>query len=112
MEESTNILLIDLSTLVEVTAKETVMVEKLITVKNRAGIHARPAAIIAQTANKFECDIILARDDITVNAKSIMGVITMAAGYNTVLTLRTEGSDEVEAANVIEGLFESKFEED
>ncbi|MCI5644863.1 MAG: HPr family phosphocarrier protein [Treponema porcinum] len=88
------------------------MVEKLLTVKNRAGIHARPAAIIAQTANKFECEVMLARDDTTVNAKSIMGVITMAAGYNTVLTLRTEGTDEKEAADAIEALFNSKFEEE
>ena len=85
------------------------MVEKLLTVKNRAAIHARPAAIIAQTANKFECEVMLARDDTTVNAKSIMGVITMAAGYNTVLTLRTEGTDEKEAADAIEALFNSKF---
>ena len=88
------------------------MVEKLLTVKNRAGIHARPAAIIAQTANKLECEVMLARDDTTVNAKSIMGVITMAAGYNTVLTLRTEGTDEKEAADAIEALFNSKFEEE
>ena len=88
------------------------MVEKLLTVKNRAGIHARPAAIIAQTANKFACEVMLARDDTTVNAKSIMGVITMAAGYNTVLTLRTEGTDEKEAADAIEALFNSKFEEE
>ncbi len=88
------------------------MVEKLLTVKNRAGIHARPAAIIAQTANKFNCEITLSRDDTDVNAKSIMGVITMAAGYNTVLTLRTEGSDEKEAAAAIQALFDSKFEEE
>lgn len=88
------------------------MIEKLLTVKNRAGIHARPAAIIAQTANKFACEVTLARDDTTVNAKSIMGVITMAAGYNTVLTLKTEGEDEKEAAETIAALFESKFEEE
>ena len=56
------------------------MVEKILTVKNRAGIHARPAAIIAQTANKFACEVTLSRDDSDVNAKSIVGVITMAAG--------------------------------
>ncbi|QTQ13342.1 HPr family phosphocarrier protein [Treponema parvum] len=88
------------------------MIEKLLTVKNRAGIHARPAAIIAQTANKFESEITLIRDDITVNAKSIMGVITMAAGYNTAITLQVEGSDEKEAARAIENLFEAKFEEE
>ena len=88
------------------------MVEKIVTVKNRAGIHARPAAIIAQTANKFACEVSLGRDDSVVNAKSIMGVITMAAGYNTVLTLITEGPDESEAASAIVALFESKFEEE
>ena len=89
-----------------------IMTEKLLTVKNRAGIHARPAAIIAQTANKFACEVSLSRDGTTVNAKSIMGVITMAAGYNTVLTLHTEGSDEKEAAEAILALFDSKFEEE
>jgi phosphocarrier protein len=89
-----------------------IMVEKILTVKNRAGIHARPAAIIAQTANKFACEVTLSRDDSDVNAKSIMGVITMAAGYNTVLTLKTEGPDESEAAAAIVALFESKFEEE
>ena len=88
------------------------MTEKMLTVKNRAGIHARPAAIIAQTANKDQCEVSLSRDDTTVNAKSIMGVITMAAGYNTVLTLRTDGPDEVECANEIEALFDSRFEEE
>ena len=88
------------------------MIEKMLTVKNRAGIHARPAAIIAQTANKFESEISIGREDGLVNAKSIMGVITMAAGYNTVLTLKTEGPDESEAAAAIVALFESKFEEE
>lgn len=88
------------------------MTEKLLTVKNRAGIHARPAAIIAQTANKYQCEVSLSRDDTTVNAKSIMGVITMAAGYNTVLTLTTDGPDEKECAAEIEALFESRFEEE
>lgn len=88
------------------------MTEKILTVKNRAGIHARPAALIAQTANKFACEVLIEKDSNTVNAKSIMGVITMAAGYNTVLTLKAEGADEKEAAEAIFNLFESKFEEE
>ena len=88
------------------------MVEKILNVQNRAGIHARPAAIIAQTANKFESEVTLIRDDAEVNAKSIMGVIAMGAGYNTQLTLKVEGPDETEAAEVIEELFTSKFEEE
>ncbi len=88
------------------------MVEKILTVRNRAGIHARPAALIAQTANKFACEITLERDTTIVNAKSIMGVITMASSYNTNLVLRCEGTDEQQAADTIENLFESKFEEE
>lgn len=88
------------------------MVEKILTVQNRAGIHARPAAIIAQTSNTFESEITLTKDDATVNAKSIMGVIAMGAGYNTQLTLRATGADESEAAAVIEELFSSRFEEE
>lgn len=88
------------------------MTEKFLTVLNRAGIHARPAALIAQTANKFSSEITLEKDSASVNAKSIMGVITMAAGYNTKITLRAEGADEKEAAAAIAQLFESKFEEE
>lgn len=88
------------------------MTEKILTVRNRAGIHARPAALIAQTANKFTSEILIEKDSTTVNAKSIMGVITMAAGYNTVLTLKADGSDEKQAAEAILQLFESKFEEE
>lgn len=88
------------------------MTEKFLTVQNRAGIHARPAALIAQTANKFSSEVTLEKDSALVNAKSIMGVITMAAGYNTQLVLRAEGPDEKEAAEAVAQLFESKFEED
>jgi len=88
------------------------VIEKILTVKNRAGIHARPASLIAQLANKFQSEITLEKDSIAVNAKSIMGVITMAAGYNTTINLKVEGSDEQDAANAIEKLFEGKFEED
>ena len=88
------------------------MIEKTLIVKNRAGIHARPAALIAQTANKFDCELTLGLGDTEVNAKSIMGVITMAAGYNTSITLKADGSDEREAVQAIEALFDSKFAEE
>ena len=88
------------------------MIEKTLIVKNRAGVHARPAALIAQTANKFRCELTLVLGNTEVNAKSIMGVITMAAGYNTSITLKADGSDEKEAVQAIEALFESKFAEE
>lgn len=88
------------------------MTEKLLVVRNRAGIHARPASLIAQTANKFASEINFEKDSATINAKSIMGVLTMAAGYNTTLTVRASGSDEEDAVNALYQLFESKFEEE
>ena len=88
------------------------MVEKILTVRNRAGIHARTASLSAQTANKFSSEILLENLDTTENAKSIMGVITMAAGYNTNLTLKADGSDAADAVAAIAALFESKFEEE
>ncbi|MCM1322311.1 MAG: HPr family phosphocarrier protein [Bacteroides sp.] len=88
------------------------MVEKILTVRNRAGIHARPAALIAQTANKFQSEILISKDEIVVNAKSIMGVITMAAGYNTNLVVRASGADEQVAVDAICNLFEKRFEEE
>jgi len=88
------------------------MTTKSVTIKNRAGIHARPAALIAQTANRFASEIVIEREDTRINAKSIMGIITMAASYNSVLTLCAEGSDEKEAVDALYLLFENKFEED
>lgn len=93
------------------------MLEKEVVVRNRAGMHARPAALIAQTANKYASEISIIRDrgganETIVNAKSIMGVITMAAGYNTLLILVADGPDEGEAIIALHSLFESKFEED
>ncbi len=88
------------------------MTEKILTVPNRAGIHARPAALISQTANRFSSEIMIDKDGMSVNAKSIMGVITMAAAFNTQLTLKADGADEKDAVAAICALFDSKFEEE
>jgi len=92
--------------------KEKTMVTKKIIVQNRAGIHARPSSLIVQTANKFQSNIMFERENITVNAKSIMGVMTMAAGYQTELTVSADGVDEAEAIAALEQLFAAKFEEE
>ena len=92
--------------------EEFILAEKVLTVRNRAGIHARPAALIAQTANKFASEVLMEKDGTVVNAKSIMGVITIAAGYNTVVTVKAEGADAEEAVKALETLFENKFEEE
>ena len=88
------------------------MVEKEVVIKNRAGIHARPAALIVQTANKFDSQISFEKDEDRINGKSIMGIITLGAGYNTALKVIAEGEDENEALDAIVTLFENRFEED
>jgi phosphocarrier protein len=88
------------------------MVEKIITVSNRAGIHARPAALIVQTTKNFSCNIFFEKGHDQINAKSIMGVITLGAAFGTEIKIVAEGEDEETAVNAIVRLFESKFEEE
>jgi phosphocarrier protein len=88
------------------------MVEQKVMVTNRAGVHARPAALLVQKVNKFKSTIYIEKEQDRINAKSIMGVITLGAGYGTELTIRAEGEDEVQAVETMVRLFESKFEED
>ena len=88
------------------------MTEKHVTVKNRAGIHARPAARIVQVAGKFVSKITMIKeaDNEIINAKSVLNIITLAAVYDTVLLVRAEGSDEEEAVEAIASLFERRFD--
>jgi len=88
------------------------MKQKTTTIKNRAGIHARPAALIVQTASQFESNIYLEKESEKINAKSIMGIITLGASYKTDIIVSAEGSDEKEAVDAIASLFEKKFEEE
>ena len=88
------------------------MEEREVTIKNRAGIHARPAALIVQTANKYDSQISFEKDDDKVNGKSIMGIITLGAGYNTKLKVIAEGNDEKQAVDAIVALIKKRFEED
>lgn len=88
------------------------MTEKRITIKNRAGIHARPAAMLVQTASRFASKVYLEKDGERVNGKSIMGIITLGATYNTPIRIIAEGADEQEAVDALVRLFENKFEED
>lgn len=88
------------------------MIEKEVTIKNRAGIHARPAALIVQTANEFDSEIYMEKSGNKINAKSIMGIITLGAAYNTTLSVIAEGKDEEAAVAAIVRLFENRFEEE
>lgn len=88
------------------------MVELETTIKNRAGIHARPSALIAQTAIKFSSRIFLEKAGNRINAKSIMGIITLAASFGSRIKIIAEGADEGAAAEAIKALFESGFNEE
>jgi phosphocarrier protein HPr len=88
------------------------MVEKIVNIKNRAGIHARPAALLVQTANRFSSNIYLEKDGEKINSKSIMGILTLAATYNSPIKIIADGSDEEDAVQTIARLFETKFEEE
>ncbi|AEJ20679.1 HPr family phosphocarrier protein [Gracilinema caldarium] len=88
------------------------MVEQMVTIKNRAGIHARPAALLVQTASKFKSKIYIEKESDRINGKSIMGIITLGAGYDTNLKLIADGEDEQDALQALVHLFDSKFEED
>jgi len=88
------------------------MIERMVTIKNRAGIHARPAALLVQTASRFKSKIFIEKENDRINGKSIMGIITLGAGYDTILKLIVEGEDENEAVEALAHLFDSKFEEE
>jgi phosphocarrier protein len=88
------------------------MTEKIVTVTNRAGIHARPSAILVQTTKNYKCNIYIEKGSDRINAKSIMGIITLGAAYGTVLKILTDGDEEEAAAEALVRLFESKFEEE
>ena len=86
------------------------MLEKEITIQNESGLHARPAAIIVQKANGFKSDIFLEKDDDKVNAKSIMGVMMLAAAYGTTIKIIADGEDEGEAMETLARLLESDID--
>jgi phosphocarrier protein len=87
------------------------MVEKETQILNRAGIHARPATKIVETASRFKSQVYIRKDDNKINAKSIMGILTLGASYKSKIVISTEGEDEQEAAEAIYQLFANRFEE-
>ena len=88
------------------------MTEKTVIITNRAGIHARPAAVIVQAAKDFKANIYFEKGNDRINAKSIMGILTLAAVYGAEIKIIAEGEDETLAIDTISHLFEIKFEEE
>lgn len=85
--------------------------EEKVAVQNVPGIHARPAALLVQRASLYQSDIFFATDHLTVNGKSIMGVMMLAAETGTMLTVRAEGVDEKEAVEALVKLVAGGFKE-
>jgi phosphocarrier protein HPr len=82
------------------------------TIKNRLGLHARAAALLVKTANRFVSEVTIEKDGLEVNGKSIMGILMLAASKGTKITLKVEGTDSVQAIQTLARLIESKFGEE
>ena len=88
------------------------MISREFTINNKLGLHARPSAQITQVASKFASDVHIARNGRRVNAESIMGVMMLAAGQGTVVTVDAVGDDAQAAVDAIGALIDSGFGED
>lgn len=87
------------------------MTQTTVTIRNRAGIHARPSALLAQKAMRFSSRIWLEKAGDRINAKSIMGILTLGACFGTPIVILAEGSDEAKAVDALRVLFDTGFNE-
>ena len=87
------------------------MTEKTTTIKNRAGIHARPATLIVKEASRFQANVYIEKGTEKINAKSILNILTLGGTYNSEIKVIADGSDEQEAVDTLISLIDSKFEE-
>ena len=86
--------------------------ERKFVIKNKLGLHARPAALLVQTANRFKCEVEIQKSREKVNGKSIMGIMTLAAGVGSAITVRTSGEDAAQAMEEIAKLIMDNFGEE
>ena len=87
-------------------------IEKEITIINRLGLHARPAAMFVRIASRFRSEVWVAKEGEQINGKSIMGLMMLAAGQGSKLTIKCEGPDADKVMEELEGLIQQKFNED
>jgi phosphocarrier protein len=87
------------------------MIEREVRIKNRTGLHTRPAAALVKTAARFVSEFYIKKDNFEINGKSIIGVMTLAAEQGSTLVLTFEGADEQEMADEVAQLFEEGFGE-
>ncbi len=87
------------------------MTEKVFTVKNRLGLHARPAALFVQTTNRFHSSVKVSKGDVEVDGKSIMGLMMLAAEEGAKVRVVANGEDEKEVLHALDQLFQNRFNE-
>lgn len=87
------------------------MPEREARIVNKLGIHARPAAEIVKTAGRFRSSVVIIRDDLEVNAKSIMGVMMLAAEFGSTIMIRATGDDAEAALDAVSAVIANKFGE-
>jgi phosphocarrier protein len=87
------------------------MIQTKILISNKLGLHARASAKLTKMAGGFQSEVFLSRNGRRVNAKSIMGVMMLAAGLGSEIEIETSGADEVQAMELLRGLIEGKFGE-
>jgi phosphocarrier protein len=88
------------------------MESQTFTIRNRLGLHARAAALVVKTANRFASDVTIEKDGLEVNGKSIMGILMLAASKGTRITLKVDGKDSTQAIQTLGKLIENKFGEE
>jgi phosphocarrier protein len=87
------------------------MIRTTLAISNKLGLHARASAKLTKLASSFRCEVFMTRNSRRVNAKSIMGIMMLAAGLGAEVELETEGEDEQQAADAITALVNDKFGE-
>ena len=88
------------------------IVIKEITVLNQLGLHARPAALVVKATTAFKCQVFLIKDGTRVNAKSIMGVMMLAAEFGSTIEIEADGEDAQAAVDAVAAVFELRFGEE
>jgi len=88
------------------------MESQTFTIRNRLGLHARAAALLVKTANRFASDVTIEKDGLEVNGKSIMGILMLAASKGTRITLKVDGKDSTQAIQTLGKLIENRFGEE
>jgi len=87
-------------------------IESTFEIKNSLGLHARPASLFVQVATSYQSDIFVEKDGEVINAKSLMGLLMLSAGYGTIIKVSAKGSDSEDAIQAIGDLIERNFDEE